>query len=154
MSNSAKSSRKKMEFHHFRLARHLLPCLLGSDIHPESSSDTKSLHTSTYCWWKKSCTTWHIKPCKYWDIDHKNWCRISSINSMKRINFHKQVVKSSEYVLRGMLDYFLETLTSSLYMSNFCCLSFSPLNFLLVLFVHLCVLIVHPPNKIRMGWLN
>ena len=24
-----------------------------------------------------------IKPCKYWDIYHINWCRISSINSMK-----------------------------------------------------------------------
>ena len=24
----------------------------------------------------------YIKPCKYWDIDHINWCRISSINSI------------------------------------------------------------------------
>ena len=24
----------------------------------------------------------YIKPCKYWDIDHINWCRISSFNSI------------------------------------------------------------------------
>ena len=24
----------------------------------------------------------YIKPCKYWDIDHIKWCRISSINSI------------------------------------------------------------------------
>ena len=34
-----------------------------------------------YCWWKKilhhlGC----IKPYRYWDMYHTNWCRISSIN--------------------------------------------------------------------------
>lgn len=34
------------------------------------------------CWWKKFCMSWDfvdIKPCKYLDICHKGWSRISSM---------------------------------------------------------------------------
>ena len=36
-----------------------------------------------YCWWKTSCTTWHVwNPVKQWDKLPINWCRIVSINSI------------------------------------------------------------------------
>ena len=37
---------------------------------------------ATYCWWKKSCTSWYGKyPIIYRAFAHPRWCRISSINS-------------------------------------------------------------------------
>ena len=38
----------------------------------------------TYCWWKKSCTTWCGKhPTIYRGFLHPRWCRISCINSSR-----------------------------------------------------------------------
>ena len=38
---------------------------------------------STYCWWKKSCSTWHVwNPVNNGFFFHINWCRMSSINSI------------------------------------------------------------------------
>ena len=47
-------------------------------------------HRSTswyiYCWWKKSCTTWHVwNPINNGIFTHIIWCRIFSINSMKHL---------------------------------------------------------------------
>ena len=46
-------------------------------------SQFSNLYTS-YCWWKKSCTTWDVQNPVYksWNRIPMNWCRISSLNSM------------------------------------------------------------------------
>ena len=49
---------------------------------PRSIWDVKIL---SYCWWKKSCTTWNVQTPLNKGITYIsesiNWCRISSINS-------------------------------------------------------------------------
>ena len=37
--------------------------------------------TTTYRWWKKSCTTWVFNILEQWDKQTINWCKFSSINS-------------------------------------------------------------------------
>ena len=57
------------------------PCLKAYEIN--LWSQFSNLYSS-YCWWKKSCTTWDVKNPVYksWNRIPMNWCRISSINSM------------------------------------------------------------------------
>ena len=56
------------------------------------------LFQPTYCWWKKSCTTWDNLPI--------NWCRILSINSITGFWAHLSWLWSNLDQLRqdGLLD--------------------------------------------------
>ena len=56
------------------------------------------LFQPTYCWWKKSCTTWDNLPI--------NWCRILSINSITVFWAHLSWLWSNLDQLRqdGLLD--------------------------------------------------
>ena len=44
---------------------------------------------TTYCWWKKSRTTWDVSNPLNTGIIHINWCRISSINSREVLDCEK-----------------------------------------------------------------
>ncbi len=57
---------------------------LGFSVGDLASRDCQIItlqDTITYCWWKKSCTTWHVWNPAINGIFNINWCRISSINS-------------------------------------------------------------------------
>ena len=40
-----------------------------------------SREISSYCWWKKSCTSWYVVYPIIYKVIYPRWCRISSINS-------------------------------------------------------------------------
>ena len=59
----------------------VFPYIYHKKNQPNEGKYTMHVWHGTYCWWKKSCTSWYVVYSRFPSFIHLKWCRVSSSNS-------------------------------------------------------------------------